>query len=249
MDVRDAKVLVTGGARGIGLALTERWLADGASVIAVGRDASGLAALLERYPDRVQTIAADLSDAAEVDTLIARLIRDHADLDMLVNNAGVQYETDLVGGDPNTNLSWARAEIALNMNAVISLCTALPPGLAARPQAAIVNVTSGLAFAPKQAAPTYCATKAGVLAFTQALRYQCERSAGNVQVCEAVLPLVDTDMTRGRGRGKITPKAAADQIAHGVANGRDEILIGKSKLLPALLRIAPSIPRRMLRSG
>ena len=134
----------------------------------------------------------------------------------------------------------------MDIDAAVALSIGLLPLLAKRHAACIVNVTTGLAFAPKEASPVYCAAKAGLHAFTQALRYQCERDAPHIAITEAILPLVDTGMTRGRGSGKLAPRDVAESIVAGTERGRREVWIGKARLLRVLRRVAPGLPERIL---
>jgi uncharacterized oxidoreductase len=129
------------------------------------------------------------------------------------------------------------------------LSAGLLPLLARQPSAAILNITSGLALAPKKSSPVYCATKAGLRSFTRALRYQCEDALPHVHVVEALPPLVDTAMTHGRGRGKISPEACAAEIVAGLKAGRREIHVGKAKLLRAVIRLSPALGYRIMRDG
>jgi uncharacterized oxidoreductase len=249
--------LVTGGTAGIGLALTHGLVAAGAHrVIVVGRDAERLAAVAAAHPGVVVPARADLSDAADTDRLLARLDAEAPALSLVVNNAGTQRLTD-VAGDAITApdalrtevLAALRAEIAANLTGVVTLSVGLLPLLARQPSAAIVNVSSGLALAPKRSAPVYCATKAAVRSFTRALRYQCEDRLPHVRVVEALPPLVDTAMTRGRGRGKISAAACAAEILAGLRAGRAEVYVGKSKLLRAVMRVAPAAGYRLMRDA
>lgn len=140
------------------------------------------------------------------------------------------------------------AEVNINLLAPALLTQVLLPALeAAGPGAAIVNISSGLAFYPKRETALYCATKAGLHSLSQSLRYQLEGS--KIRVIEAILPLVATPMTEGRGHGKMSAEDAADAILDGITLGKSEIYIGKSKLLPLLSRIAPAIPRKILRGS
>lgn len=93
-------------------------------------------------------------------------------------------------------------EIAINVDAVVHLCQGVVPVLKQRDEAALVNVSSGLAIAPKASAPVYCASKAFVRSYSQALRYQLEETS--VRVFDLAPPLVKTDMTAGRNEGAIT---------------------------------------------
>ncbi|MGW1281257.1 SDR family oxidoreductase [Streptomyces tsukubensis] len=249
MKLSGRTVLVTGGTRGIGLALTRRLVGLGARVVAVGRDPDGLAGLTAAFGDRVSAEALDLSDHSAVDAFTDGLPDRHPELSVVVNNAGVQNLTDFLTGDPADLRPVLRRELAVNLDAVITLSTGLLPHLRGLPSAAIVNISSGLAVAPKPSAPVYCAAKSAVRTFTRALRYQCEDTAPGIRVMDAILPLVDTDMTAGRGRGKISPDETARAVLAGMERERSEIYVGKAGLLPALMRIAPSVGYRALRHG
>ena len=108
-----------------------------------------------------------------------------------------------------------------------------------------VNVTTGLAFAPKRSAPVYCGTKAELHVFTRALRYQLEGTA--VKVFEIIPPVVDTPMTASCAQSKITSEALAAEFWRNFARDRWESNIGKVKLLRQLLRLAPATAARLLK--
>ena len=249
MNLADRTILITGATRGIGRELTGQFLALGAHVAAVGRDHNLLTSLTDTYGDRVTPWAVDLADPDAVEALVHQVPERHPTLAMLINNAGVQTVTDLFADDADAMRPVLRREIAVNLDAVVALCTGLLPHLRRQPSAAIVNVTTGLALAPKASAPVYCATKAGVRTFTRTLRYQCQDTAPQLQVTDVILPLVDTDMTRGRGHGKISATAAATDIVAGIHRGSPEVYVGRARLLPALMRLAPALAYRTLRRG
>lgn len=249
-NLRGRTALVTGGTGGIGLALTCLLLRRGAGrVLIVGRDPARPAEVEAGLGPSVAILRADLSDPADVDRLLAEIPRLAPDLSLLVNNAGSQRLTDFSSGDPLELLPALRTEIAANFEAVVALSVGLLPLLARQPSAAILNVTSGLALAPKKSSPVYCATKAGVRSFTRALRYQCEDGLPHVRIVEALPPLVDTAMTRGRGRGKMSPEACAAEIVAGLEAGKAEIYVGKSKLLRAIMRVSPALGMKIMRNG
>ncbi|WP_186768251.1 SDR family oxidoreductase [Streptomyces qinzhouensis] len=249
MNLTGRTVLVTGGARGVGRALTRRLTGLGAHVVAVGRDPAGLADLTAEYGDRVSAECVDLADPDAVDAFTDALPGRHPEVSVVINNAGVQNLSSFLTGDPRALRPVLRRELAVNLDAVITLSTGLLPHLRSLPSAAIVNISSGLAIVPKPSAPVYCAAKSAVRTFTRALRYQCEDSAPRVRIMDAVLPLVDTDMTAGRGRGKISPDETARAVLTGIRRERNEIYVGRTRLLPALMRVAPSVGYRALRHG
>jgi uncharacterized oxidoreductase len=247
IEITGRTALVTGGANGIGLSLTRLLLREGAArVLVVGRDPGRLERLEAESP-QVTPLRADLSDPADVDRLIGEVARFAPELSLLINNAGTQQLTDFTSADAPSAIPAMRSEIEVNLTAVVALSAGLLPLLARQPSAALVNVTSGLALAPKKSSPVYCATKAGVRAFTQALRYQCEDAAPHVRIVEALPPAVDTDMTRGRGRGKISPDACAAEILAGLKAGRPEIYVAAAKLLRVVDRLSPGLARRLMR--
>ncbi|MFD0674719.1 SDR family oxidoreductase [Cohnella sp. GCM10027633] len=241
------KVLITGGAAGIGLALTERFVREGNQVIVVGRDQNKLDAARAKFPG-IAAYVCDLRSEEETDRLASKLSEEHPDLSVIVNNAGMQYLDSFLDQRDEKIGERISEEIGLNLMSPIRLTAKLLPLLATREEAAIVNVTSGLAISPKKSAPVYCATKGGLRIFTQALRYQLEET--NVRVFEIVPPLVDTDMTRGRGNGrKTSPGELADEFWQAYKRDKFEAAIGKVKLLKILKRLVPSVADGILKNG
>jgi len=214
-------------------------LADGHRVVAVSRRASGL----DPHP-ALERIDCDLADVRSVRTLVADLKQRHPRIDLLINNAALQYGLPLTapGFDPDAMIAEATINLVVPALLVHSLIGSLE---VAEPGAAIVNLSSGLAYYPKHDTALYCATKAGLHSLSQSLRYQLEPRG--IRVMEVILPLVATPMTDGRGSGKMDADTAARAILAGIARGRNEIHVGKARLLPLLLRIAPSIVQRMLK--
>lgn len=247
IELANSKAIVTGAARGIGLEISKQLLAKNCHVIAVGRNKKSLERLKAEYPDKVSIYVVDLINQDEVKHLAATLKSDHLDLNILINNAAVQFEVDLLNDNLETLLQSTRTEITLNLESVLHLTVRLLPILKNNQNAAIVNISTGLIIAPKQASPIYCATKAAMHSFSQSLRYQCEVDAPNIQITEAIMALVDTDMTKGRGSDKITPSQAASEIIDGLIRSKDEVWVAKAKLLRVINYIAPFLARRILR--
>ncbi len=236
MRITGHKILITGGARGIGAALTDKFLENQNQVLIVGRKAP------KDLPLGAHFIACDLSDPRAREALIQTVTTEHRDLSVLINNAGLQHEGAF--GDDWHYADYA-AEMQTNMDAIIHLCDGLLPILKEHEEAAIVNVSSALAIQPKQDSPIYCATKAFVRSFTKTLRYQLEASA--IRVFDVVPPLVDTDMTRGRGTGKISPQALADIFWKGWRKNTQTIYVAKAGVLNLINRISPSLAAKIVR--
>lgn len=238
MRTSDHKVLITGGSRGIGLAIAKQFHSTGNTVVLVGRDRNALEAATAAMPGAVFQIA-DVSNPADR----ARLVRECSDVSVLVNNAGVQIN-GLFDEIPATQVD---EEIEVNLIAPMLLSRALLPSLKAKPEAAIVNVTSVLALTPKQSAATYCASKAGLHSFSRSLRWQLE--ATTVRVFELMPPLVDTAMTSGRGSAKLSPEAVAVAFWNSYLRNSFEVRVGKARAAGLISRLVPSLAERIMRKG
>lgn len=236
MDIRGTLALVTGGSDGIGREIALQLQAAGAEVIVTGRSAEKLQAMAGLG---FGTIAGDLSTPAGIDGVVNGVIG--KPLAILVNNAGVGSEYEL---DKVATLESAARCIRTNLDAPIALCTRLLPVLRSRSEAAIVNVTSGLAIAPRAGGSVYCATKAGLRSYTQAIRHLLKDS--NVRVIEALPPVVETNMTAGRAGKKMSAHACAAEIVHGIRTGKREVNAGMVKLLQMVNSISPALARRIM---
>jgi len=236
MRIKGKTALVTGGNDGIGLEIARHLKAAGAEVIVAGRDRARLASALAEGFD---TVTADLSSAAGCDGLIAELAG--RPIDILVNNAGMGATFQVgVPFDPDE----IDRCIFLNLNAPIRLIAGMLDGLRARPEAMIVNVTSGLAIAPNAKSPVYCGTKAGLRSFTMALRAQL--AGTKVRVMEALPPVVETRMTEGNPHKKLPASECGRQIVAAMARGRNQANVGMTGVLNAVYNASPAIARRVM---
>lgn len=187
------KILITGATSGIGLALARRLAAQGNRLVLTGRRQSLLDAAVAELPGAAG-IAGDIADPAGIAALAATLAQDHPDLSMILLNAGIMIPERL--GARQTDLGISEDIVATNLLAPIRLTHALMPLLLAQPKAAIVTVSSGLAFVPLAATPTYSATKAAIHSWSQSLRHQLKDTA--VTVHELAPPAVQTDLMPGQ---------------------------------------------------
>lgn len=243
MKLKNKVIVLTGGTSGIGLELV-RMLSETNSIIVIGRSSEKLAALQKQYSN-VVPYKADLSVCAETKNLGIQIRQEHASIDLLINNAAVQYTPTFL--DADFSYDTIEKEINLNLQSVCALSYLLLPSLMNVQSGAILNINSALGLYPKTGSAVYCATKGGINILTQSLAYQLENT--NVSVMQAFLPLVDTPMTEGRGAGKISPATAAAELIAGIENGRSEINIGKVKLLRIIGRLFPSLARQILKRG
>lgn len=249
MRIEGRTILVTGGSAGIGRALALRLASKGANVLIVGRDQTRMAEVVAEAPGRIVPLSADLSQPDELERLLITLRSDWPELSVLINNAAMQVNMSPSGIGDDGLMSEFRREIAVNLTAPVALSLGLMPGLARQDAAAVVNISSGLAIAPKRTAPVYCATKAALRSFTRALRYRCEDAAPSLRVMDVIMALVETSMTTGRGAGKISAEAAAAAIIAGLERDRSELWVGKSRVLGGIYRFWPGLAYRMLRNG
>jgi short-subunit dehydrogenase involved in D-alanine esterification of teichoic acids len=249
MRIDGHRVLITGGSAGIGLALARAFLDAGARVAVCGRDPERLAAA-ERALPGLMTVQADLAEDDDLGRLAAGAEAGLEGLTVLVNNAGIQYQTSYPIDDPARIFAQLDREVAVNLTGLVKLTTLCLPALARADEAAIVNVSSGLALVPKASAPIYCATKAALHSFSKALRYQLEDHCPSVKLFEVLPPMVDTAMTAGRGRpkDKITPEQVARETLAGMRRDRYEIPVGKTRLLGWVNRAAPRLAEKILRN-
>lgn len=221
-------ILITGGGSGIGRALARRWHDQGNSVIVAGRRKEALAETIAGRAN-MAAMTLDIESPQAIEAFAAELIASHPALNVVVNNAGVMDREDITA---RRDLAIAENAIVTNLLGPIRLTNALIDHLTTQEAAAIVNVTSGLAFVPLMAAPTYSATKAAVHSYTVSLR---EQLAGKVEVIELAPPAVRTDLTPGQStrEGYMPLDDFADEVIalFGQTPTPEEILVENVKPL------------------
>lgn len=237
-------ILITGGTSGIGLELASRFLSLGNRVIITGRDPQKAELVKQRFP-ALELWIGDLTEDQSLQSLVFTVTERFPELNVLINNAAVQY--NYAFADEPLVMDKISYELTANLAAPIKLTTALLPLLLQKKHSAVVLVSSGLAIAPKRSASVYCATKAAIHSYSKSLRYQLEASP--VKVFEIIPALVETPMTEGRGKSKISPAKLADEFLKNFGADVYESYTGKAKLLRLMARIWPAMADRIMKNG
>ncbi|UEG52148.1 SDR family NAD(P)-dependent oxidoreductase [Mucilaginibacter daejeonensis] len=191
MDLQHSTILITGGTSGIGLELVKQLTQIGATIIITGRDLNKLNETRAVFP-KVHAFQSDVSDPDSIRKLYDTVSRQFPELNMLINNAGEMRLLDLQDNVPN--LEDMTREIDINLSGTIQMTHQFLPILLRQTSSAVVNVSSGIAFMPFSVAPVYSASKAGVRAYTQALRLQLKGTS--VKVFEMIPPGVRTNLQK-----------------------------------------------------
>lgn len=231
MNTSGNTILVTGGTSGIGRELAARFHALGNQVLVAGRRRPLLDEIEASLPG-VKGYELDIESAEAIEAFAKRVVAENPALNVLINNAGIMRFENAAG---RRDLADAEATVVTNLLGPIRLTNALVDHLATRPDATIVNVSSGLAFVPLAATPTYSATKAAIHSYTLSLRRQL---AGKIDVVELAPPAVQTDLTPGQAtrEGYMPLKDFIDETMSIFAQQPTPALIGVKRL--AFLRNA-----------
>lgn len=231
MKITGNTILITGGGTGIGRALAEALHARGNRIIITGRRETVLAEVAAANPG-MAFASLDIADPAAIRAFAARVVKDHPALNVVVNNAGIMQAEDLTA--EAFDIDTVEATIATNLLGPIRLTAALLGHLRLQPASTVMTVSSGLAFVPLAATPTYSATKAAIHSWSQSLRRQLADSS--VEVLELAPPAVATDLMPGHAENP-NSMPLADYIAEVVGllerkdTPRDEILVERVKSL------------------
>jgi uncharacterized oxidoreductase len=223
MKLSNNKILITGGATGIGLGLTERFIQENNQVIICGRRKEALKEVSDKFP-AVITKVCDLSEESGRTELYHWIAENHSDLNVLVNNAGVQNWMDI---SDYKFYEKAQNEILVNVLAPLHLITLFAQHKSLN---TIINVTSGLAFTPLTKVPVYCATKAFFHSFTLSLRHLLKSK--DIEVLEIIPPALNTDLG-GKGLHTEHPPVSEfiDAVFQQLKEGENEISFGHSDIM------------------
>ncbi|WP_045690462.1 SDR family oxidoreductase [Hymenobacter sp. AT01-02] len=249
MDLRNSTILITGGTSGFGFEFATQLLALGSTVLITGRNQAKLDDTKRRLPS-VHTFQSDVSDPAAIRQLYQQVTTQFPALNILINNAGEMRKLDLQ--DPALELHDITREVEINLSGPIRMVQQFLPHLKTKKTAAILNVTSGLAMTPFPLAPIYSGTKAGLRAYTKALRVQLQHTL--VKVFELVAPAAKTPLADPfasvlNDSMLMDPNQVVAQAIRGLQQDRVEIYPGLSRLMRYMSRLAPGILLKQMSKG
>jgi len=241
MKLSGNKILITGGATGIGSGLAQRFIQENNTVIICGRRESALKEASAKFPSIITRVC-DLSIAGERESLFNWIAKEHNDLNVLVNNAGIQQRMSVTEND---FFQRAKEEISINIEAPLHLTSLF---LELNSLTTIINVISGLAFAPLAKVPVYCASKAFLHSFSLSIRHILKSK--NIEVIELIPPALNTDLG-GKGLHDEYPpvdgfiESSFEQLKQGkstITYGYSEAMIkaGAEELQKAFARMNPA---------
>jgi uncharacterized oxidoreductase len=246
MELQNKVIFITGATKGIGLELAKQLLAKNNTVIIGGRNQLELDKISNEF-EKFDTLLFDVLDNKSMSSVCKSFEQEFGRIDVLINNAAVLNS----GNFAETDFSFEKieTEILTNIASPIKLIKVFIPLLARQQHAAIVNITSGVAYMPMPSLPVYSATKSALQSFTYSLRANLRNT--NIKVFEALPPLVATQMTenmpgKARNMKKISAEECARHIIKGIEKDNYTIHIGSSKSLFWGRRFFPRIVQKQL---
>ena len=186
MNTTGNTIFITGGTSGLGLGLALRFHELGNKVIISGRRKELLDQIAAEHAG-IDTVVLDVEDPESISAAFNEVTTTHPAVNVVLTMAGIMLPENLL--DPD-HLGTAESTIATNLLGTIRVLNRFAPYLATKPDAAILTVSSGLAFVPLAMTPTYSATKAAIHSYTESLRVQLADTS--IQVIELVPPAVRT---------------------------------------------------------
>ncbi len=237
MKTSQNTLLITGGSAGIGFEIARLFASNYNQVIITGRDSDRLQQAAARIP-HVTAIQSDVSQPEDVDQLVEQLWQDFPQLNIVVNNAGLAYVHSL--SENTRTFDLAREEMLTNYLSTLRLNEKLLPLLKQQKEAAIVNVSSIVAFAPNHRLATYGASKAALHSYSLSLRLALAKTTA-IRVFELMPPLVNTDFSQEIGGASgIPPSIVAEALLKAFEQDQYEIHVGRTADLYALSRSSPA---------
>jgi uncharacterized oxidoreductase len=241
MDLKNSTILITGGTSGIGLELVKQLTEQGATIIVTGRNIEALNETKKAFP-KVHTFQSDVSNPKHIEQLYKEVTQQFPELNIIINNAGLMRMIDLQ--DTTLDLENINREITTNLSGTIQMVHQFLPHLLKQKSSAIVNVSSGIAFMSYSPAPIYSAAKAGVRAYTQALRLQLEDT--NVKVFEMIPPGVKTNLQnewikQPNDAMMMTANKMVKVVIGGLLNNKTELKPFIIRVIKTATRIIPNV--------
>jgi uncharacterized oxidoreductase len=223
MKTTNNTVLITGGSAGIGFEIAKLLTEQGNHVIITGRNEERLKEAAAQLQN-VTAIPSDVSKDEDVQRLADIITKDFPQLNLVINNAGHAYAYDLKTADQVYR--YASEEMQVNYLSIINLNQKLLPVLSKNENAAVVNVSSIVAFVPSGGIATYSASKAALHSYTLSLRHNLARST-DVKVFELMPPLVNTAFSKEiGGENGIPPSQVAAELLQALQADQYEIHVG-----------------------
>jgi uncharacterized oxidoreductase len=238
MKMQSNTIFITGGTSGIGRGLAEAFHKLGNQVIIGGRREENLRQISAAHTG-MRYFVMDVTDPQSIRHVAAQTAREFPQLNVVFNNAGVQKPQDFASGRPLDERG-VLDEINTNILGVLRMSAEFIPHLAGKPNATLVNVSSGLAFAPLSVFPVYCATKAFVHSISLTMRHQLKGKG--IKVVELVPPYVSTELGGTSKNAYVPPPGAPGpmplaafiaETMNELAGDSDEVLIGPAKGMAA----------------
>src|ERR1700720_3120681 len=240
MKLTSNTILITGGGSGIGYELTKQLTALGNTILITGRNQAHMDRAKAAFP-KIHTFRSDVSDPKAIATLYEQVTEQFPELNILINNAGIMRKINV--HDKAGSLEDITREIEINLSGPIRMVKQFLPHLKTKSEAAIMNVSSSLAFVPLPISPVYCATKAGLHSFTESLRVQLKNA--NVKVFDLAPPLTQTELLGGfdvedmKGASLMKVEDMVKVVVKGMQADRFEIRPGQANQLTMMSRVAP----------
>jgi len=252
MNLQNNTVLITGGTSGFGLELTKRFLDLGNEVVITGRNQAKLDEVKKQFP-KIHIFQSDVSDPVAIKELFEKVISQFPKLNFLINNAGEMRKLSL--HDTSIGLDDINREITINLSGPIRMVQQFLPHLKKQRNAAILNVSSGIAYVPSPISPIYSASKAGVHFYTVSLRVQLQKT--KIKVFELVAPAASTPLNDQffnvdgfNPKLLASPEKIINDTIKGLKNDTFEIAPGLGRMLRLMSRLAPKfILKQMSKVG
>jgi uncharacterized oxidoreductase len=239
MELKNSTVLITGGTSGIGLEFVKQLTGQGANIIVTGRNLDALNETKKKFP-KIQIFQSDVSKPKDIEQLYTQVTQQFPGLNIIMNNAGIMRLIDLQ--DTTKDLEDITREIDSNLSGTIRMVHQFLPHLLTKKSAAIINVSSAIAFMGYSFAPIYSASKSGAHVYSQVLRLQLKPT--NVTVFEVIPPGVTTNLqndwiVKPNPKQMMKVDTMVSYAIKGILKNKLEIKPGLTGIVKAMSRIAP----------